>query len=72
MAGTLKPLIAAFLKHLRLEKGYSAHTLRAYGVDLGEFQAFCETTGTDAAGVDHQFIRNHIGRLAEARPLKLQ
>lgn len=35
------PLIEKFLKYLELERGVSAHTLRAYRHDLKEFTGYC-------------------------------
>ena len=39
-AATLRDVIDDFLEHLRLERGLSPHTLRAYGRDLEHFLAF--------------------------------
>jgi integrase/recombinase XerC len=36
----MKDAVGAFLRHLEVEKGASLHTLRAYGSDLEQFQAF--------------------------------
>jgi integrase/recombinase XerC len=39
----LEPFIAKFLKYLEIERGVSAHTLRAYEKDLNDFAAYCST-----------------------------
>ncbi len=41
--GSLAEDVAAFERHLRDERAVSAHTLRAYGDDLGQFLGFLET-----------------------------
>lgn len=48
--------IQRFLNHLKVERDVSPHTLRNYGIDLRQFQAFvaemvgvCTPTGVDAA-----------------------
>ena len=45
-SSSIAPL-QAFLESLSVEKGYSAHTLRAYGNDLEEFAAFVAGEGND-------------------------
>jgi integrase/recombinase XerC len=55
--------LAAFLRHLRLEKQVSPHTLRSYRSDLEQFRQYCaETTGARALGealraVDVRLVR---------------
>jgi len=34
-------MLASFLKYLRVEKGYSAHTVRSYGDDVKQFFVYC-------------------------------
>lgn len=34
-------MLASFLKYLRVEKGYSAHTVRSYGDDVMQFFTYC-------------------------------
>ena len=54
----------AFLRHLRVERQASAHTLRAYATDLAQFESFCRTAGiTAVADVDHVAIRAWLGHL---------
>ena len=38
----MKEAIVQFLEHLRLSRGVSEHTLRAYSLDLHGFDAFCK------------------------------
>jgi integrase/recombinase XerC len=55
--------LAAFLRHLRLEKQLSPHTLRSYRSDLEQFREYCATTtGARALGealraVDVRLVR---------------
>jgi integrase/recombinase XerC len=55
--------LAAFLRHLRLEKQLSPHTLRSYRSDLEQFRQYCAaTTGARALGealraVDVRLVR---------------
>lgn len=48
-------LIAEFLQTLSSEKGYSHHTIRAYGVDLNAFVSFC-FPATDANEVTDELL----------------
>ncbi len=34
-------MLASFLKYLKVEKGYSAHTVRSYGDDVKQFLLYC-------------------------------
>jgi len=34
-------MLASFLKYLKVEKGYSAHTVRSYGDDVRQFLIYC-------------------------------
>jgi integrase/recombinase XerC len=53
----MKVLVDKFMTWLGQEKGYSAHTLRAYQSDLGQFVAFCQKAGVaEAGGVGHKMI----------------
>lgn len=68
----LKPQIDRFLEALASEKGYSAHTIRAYAHDLAEFARYAgggggKDTGADAtltvADVDALAVRGYLGML---------
>jgi integrase/recombinase XerC len=58
--------VAAFLRHLDLERNASAHTVRAYGEDLEQFRGYVERTLGHAARpaeVDHLLIRGFLAHL---------
>ncbi len=56
---TWEQAVSAFERHLRSERGLSAHTLRAYASDLRQFQAFLQEGGQGAgpAGVAGDDVR---------------
>ncbi len=58
-----------FLSHCRHEKTLSEHTLRAYAIDLTEFQRFAKNEYTIQT-CDHELIRNYLRYLFEERGLK--
>ena len=54
----------AFLHHLQAIKGASAHTIRAYAEDLGQFAAFAQTQGvTDIHAADPALLRAFLAHL---------
>ena len=54
----------AFLRHLAVERNASAHTLRSYANDLGDFQRFLAARGTpDLASADLRLIRAWLAAL---------
>ncbi|MBF0558249.1 MAG: tyrosine recombinase XerC [Nitrospirae bacterium] len=54
-------LIKNFLKYLELERGVSAHTLRAYELDLREFVEYCPAEPAQVDMIDIRgFISNRI------------
>jgi integrase/recombinase XerC len=54
----------AFLRHLAVERNASAHTLRSYANDLGDFQRFLAARGTpDLAAADLRLIRAWLAAL---------
>lgn len=58
--------VAAFLRHLDLERNASSHTVRAYGEDLEQFRLYLERTLGRAARppeVDHLLIRGFLAHL---------
>lgn len=67
--------VEQFLEHLRVERHFSAHTLRNYRSDLEVFFQFAASRkGTSGAPVDelpfrvdHRAIREFLGRLYSAR-----
>ncbi|HEX5002796.1 MAG TPA: tyrosine-type recombinase/integrase [Bacteroidia bacterium] len=54
--------VRRFLAHLQYEKRFSAHTLRAYESDLGQFFAYMESgyPGVPVAEINHFQIRSWI------------
>lgn len=51
----------AFLYHLEAVKGASAHTIKAYAEDLGQFAEFAETQGvTDIHAADPALLRSFL------------
>lgn len=60
---------ADFLTHCRVAKNLSPHTLRAYTIDLSEFERFAGVD-TLVATVDRPLLRRYLSHLFEARGLK--
>jgi integrase/recombinase XerC len=64
---TRHPDVAAFLTHLEKERDLSSHTLRAYGRDLAEFEAFLRSHHGAASwtwpDVDRLDLRGFLGYL---------
>lgn len=52
-------MLASFLKYIRVEKGYSAHTVRAYGDDVRQFFSFCglDPEKDQANHITHRQVR---------------
>jgi len=75
MESKLPRTVEQFLEHLRVERNFSAHTLRNYRSDLETFFEFAAMRqGNTAApvdklpfAVDHRAIREYLGRLYAAR-----
>jgi integrase/recombinase XerC len=56
--------LAAFLRHLAVERNASPHTLRSYRVDLADFQRFLATRGVaDLTSVDARLVRAWLAAL---------
>lgn len=60
--------IQKFLEYLQIEKKYSHHTIKAYGDDLNEFQAYyeVESNSTDIVNALKLDVRNYLMQLSEA------
>ena len=56
----MSELIDSFLDYLRLERAYSPKTIRSYGIDLREFEAYIESVDDTLtlATVDADVVRN--------------
>src|SRR5262249_54452338 len=63
--GDMKDSLAAFLRHLSLEKDASPHTLRSYRTDLLEFAQYAGTgdPSTWLGDVDTRTIRGYLAHL---------
>jgi integrase/recombinase XerC len=60
----MNDVVGAFLRHLEVEKGASHHTLRAYGSDLQQFQAFLTREDRGAiTDVDARTLRAYLAWL---------
>jgi integrase/recombinase XerC len=56
--------LAAFLRHLAVERNASAHTLRSYRTDLTDFQRFLKDRGADSlAAADTRAVRAWLAAL---------
>jgi integrase/recombinase XerC len=55
--------LAAFLRHLAVERNASAHTLRSYRTDLTDFQSFLKARGLDVAAADARAVRGWLAAL---------
>ena len=62
IAGTrLDALIDGYLEHVGIERGYSGHTVAAYGSDLADLARFAEARGIhDAAGLGLDLLRDWL------------
>ena len=59
----LRTAVEAYLAELTLERGYSRHTVRAYGTDLADLVGFAEALGGgDAASLDLETLRDWVWR----------
>lgn len=66
---TLAQACAEFLTHCRVAKNLSPHSLRAYSIDLAEFERFAGS-GMAVAAVDRPLLRRYLSHLFEVRRLK--
>ncbi len=64
----LREAIALYLRAVELERGASAHTVRAYGGDLDSFAAFVEQRGAepDPALIDLELLREWVWSQSDA------
>lgn len=54
--------VTRFLNHLKLSKGVSEHTLRAYGIDFRSFAEFCS-----GEAVSKRLVRRYLAHLYEKK-----
>ncbi len=50
--GELDPYINSFLRYLKIERGFSEHTIRAYRRDLKDFSEYCASRPEDVDMID--------------------
>jgi len=63
----LRAGIDGYLRHLELDRGFSAHTVRGYRTDLLDLAGFAEDTGVDdTRDVDLELLRGWLWRGSEA------
>ena len=59
-------LLDEFLKYLHLEKRYSPHTVKAYQIDLTQFQDYLEETYESVLQkVKHQMVRSWLAQMLD-------
>ncbi|QKM65549.1 recombinase XerC [Polynucleobacter tropicus] len=59
----LHPLMQEYLHELHILRQLSAHTLKAYGMDLGDLQSFAQDDSVDLLKVTNAHVRRWAGRL---------
>ncbi|RXZ42422.1 site-specific integrase, partial [Agromyces binzhouensis] len=58
--------VDAYLGHVRLERGYSEHTVAAYASDLADLTRFAEARSVDGVdGVDLDLLRDWLWEATE-------
>lgn len=60
-------LVEGFCDALRVERNASAHTIRAYHVDLTEYTRWASREGIDPLAVTHRQLRRYLGELDSAQ-----
>lgn len=63
----VKSAIEAFCEAMRVERNLSAHTLRAYRVDLMDYARWAHRASLDALTVTHKQLRRYLGELDRAQ-----
>lgn len=64
MSSPLSLLTDQFLLHLKAQRNFSRHTLKAYQYDLGEFLSYLAASGAPAPGaLDRLVMRGFIARI---------
>ncbi|MBA4370318.1 MAG: integrase [Coriobacteriaceae bacterium] len=60
-------IVDRFITHLRVERGSSPHTVRAYSGDLAAYLAWAERAGIDPIAPTHRQLRAYLAELDRAR-----
>jgi len=60
-------LVDRFLAHLTIEKGSSAHTVRAYAADLGRYLEWAERSGIDPISPTDRQLRMYLAEMDRAQ-----
>lgn len=63
----MSALVDGYVEHLRVERGFSEHTLRNYRVDLDAFLRWCERRDIDPLHATHRQLRSYLGEMDAAR-----
>jgi len=64
--GSIDTAVDAYLDHVRLERGYSEHTVAAYASDLADLARFADQRGaTDVDAVDLDLLRDWLWEATE-------
>lgn len=63
----MRALVDGYCASLSVERGASAHTVRAYATDLDAFLRWCERTGRNPLTVDYRALRSYLGELDAAQ-----
>ena len=59
-------LLNEFLKYLKLEKRYSSHTVKAYQIDLTQFQDYLEETYESVLQkAKHPMVRSWLAQMLD-------
>jgi len=56
---SFEPKLTSYLRHLKVERRLSPHTLKAYARDLNSFSAFCERESLELETLDSYVIRRY-------------
>ena len=65
----MKAFINQYLEHIQYQRNYSAHTLRGYGQDLRQLQAFLllEKLSFEPSAIDHIVLRAFLAWLYQGK-----
>lgn len=65
----MNKFIERYLDYLQYQRGYSLHTLRAYGQDLRQLRAFLllEKLSFEPSAIDHIVLRAFLGVCAAGK-----